>query len=356
MTITARQWDKYVTSLSRINKKAAELMQTYVDSKGLEDVKGVIDYAYALTTKYGTAASELACEMYDECVLLSDLNDKLDKIKAAEPAETATYAETAKAVNGSLKQSPMGNLVASTVERLVKQAGADTTLKNALRDGAFFAWIPHGDTCAFCLTLASRGWQRASKRIVKGGHAEHIHANCDCTFAVKFDPFDEVEGYEPDHYKQLYDLAEGENSDEKIKSLRRILDKVEIGNDINISENKAEIKNAIWLSETFGGKVKLLPRDMTKMTPDYEWNGKLWDLKTPVSNTGNSIDKLVHHGMKQIQENAGGIMLNLENNDLDFDTAMNIASRRIQREKSSHSLGDIKLIVKNKDLYKVKDI
>ena len=47
------------------------------------------------------------------------------------------------------------------VSRLVKRAGADTTLKNAQRDGAEFAWVPHGDSCAFCLTLASRGWQRA---------------------------------------------------------------------------------------------------------------------------------------------------------------------------------------------------
>lgn len=50
------------------------------------------------------------------------------------------------------------------VSRLVKRAGADTTLKNAQRDGAEFAWVPHGDSCAFCLTLASRGWQRASQR------------------------------------------------------------------------------------------------------------------------------------------------------------------------------------------------
>ena len=45
-------------------------------------------------------------------------------------------------------------------------------LKNALRDGAEFAWVPNGDTCAFCMTLASRGWQRASKRAIKNGHAE----------------------------------------------------------------------------------------------------------------------------------------------------------------------------------------
>ena len=53
-------------------------------------------------------------------------------------------------------------------------------LKNAVRDGAEWAWVPHGDTCPFCITLASNGWQKASRKVLKGGHAEHIHANCDC--------------------------------------------------------------------------------------------------------------------------------------------------------------------------------
>lgn len=90
-------------------------------------------------------------------------------------------------------------------------------LKNALRDGAEFAWVPNGDTCAFCMTLASRGWQRASKKAIKNGHAEHIHANCDCTYAIRFDPEVNVEGYDPDAYLKAYRDA---GSD--VNELRRI--------------------------------------------------------------------------------------------------------------------------------------
>ena len=104
---------------------------------------------------------------------------------------------------------------------MVKQAGADTTLRNALRDGAEFAWVPAGDTCAFCLTLASRGWQRASKKAVKGGHAEHIHSNCDCTYAIRFDGKGGVAGYDPDKYRAMYDAAEGDTPREKINAMRR---------------------------------------------------------------------------------------------------------------------------------------
>ena len=103
-----------------------------------------------------------------------------------------------------MKQSQ--SKVPATVARLVKQVGADTTLKNAKRDGAQFAWIPHGDTCAFCITLASRGWQYMSDEALKGGHAEHIHANCDCEYAVRFDGHSTVAGYDPDKYLEEYEM------------------------------------------------------------------------------------------------------------------------------------------------------
>ena len=49
---------------------------------------------------------------------------------------------------------------ASGVSRLVKRAGADTTPHNAVRDGAEWAWVPHGDACPFCRMLAYNGWLR----------------------------------------------------------------------------------------------------------------------------------------------------------------------------------------------------
>ena len=73
-------------------------------------------------------------------------------------------------VQGVAKTSRNPEEMGGAVGRLVKQAGADTTPQNALRVGAEFAWVPSGDTCAFCITLASRGWQRASRKAVKGGH------------------------------------------------------------------------------------------------------------------------------------------------------------------------------------------
>lgn len=191
------------------------------------DRQTLIDYAYGIATKYGEASAALSAQMYDAVAELSGAS-----VPAAVPAETASYSEVAKTVNGVIKRTGSESVLTQEVGKLVKKAGADTTLKNAYRDrpkrrsskrrhsGAQVAWIPSGDTCPFCLTLASNGWQNQTEWGANN-HAEHIHANCDCTYAVRFDSDFSVDGYDPDEYKKMYDEAEGSTPNEKINSMRR---------------------------------------------------------------------------------------------------------------------------------------
>lgn len=217
MQISTNDWKNYIDRLAKLNQKAASEMQKYVAANGFADTDALIDFCYALVTKYGEGSAELACQMYDAMAEMANA-----AVDAAVPAATATYAETARAVQGSLLQSPTGLKLPQIADRLVKQAAADTTLQNAIRDHAQWAWVPSGgETCGFCITLASNGWQRASKRVLRGNHATHIHANCDCMFAIRFSENDNVKGYDPDYYKKLYDEAEGTSSKEKINFLRR---------------------------------------------------------------------------------------------------------------------------------------
>lgn len=219
MKIPRKTWDRFIGILRKLTDNASKAVREYVETHTIEtdeDVKALIDYAYAIATRYGEGASAMACEYYDT---LAELAEK--SLPAAVPASTATYAETAKAVNGARLQSQNPEVVSGAVGRLVKQAGVDTTMQNAIRDGIEWAWIPNGDTCAFCMMLASNGWQKASKNALKNGHAKHIHANCDCTYAVRFDPFTEVEGYDPSQYRKTYDDADGRTATEKINAMRR---------------------------------------------------------------------------------------------------------------------------------------
>lgn len=209
MKLTAQTWSEYVARLARLNQSSGQLMADYIAAHGTGDTDALIAYAHALVTKYGEGSAELACQMYDALAAAAKAG-----VPAAEPAQPASYGEVARMVQATKASPPQ---MQRGVSRLVKRAGADTTLKNALRDGAEFAWIPQGDTCAFCLTLASRGWQKASQAAIKGGHAEHIHANCDCEYAIRFDGTSTVAGYDPEKYLRQYRAADGD-----INKLRRV--------------------------------------------------------------------------------------------------------------------------------------
>lgn len=188
----------------------------YVNQRGLKDLDTLTYYAYNVASRYGEGAAALAAQMYDAIAELEKAS-----VQPAEPADTPTYDDVAKTVRGVAKTSQNEEAMGSAVGRLVKQTGADTMLKNAIRDGAEFAWVPNGDTCAFCVMLASNGWKRASKKALKNGHAEHIHSNCDCEYAVRFDSSTTVAGYDPDRYLKMYENADGATWQDKINAMRR---------------------------------------------------------------------------------------------------------------------------------------
>lgn len=219
MDISKRIWKNYIDGLSKVSDTAKQLILKYLDTHPIdtfEDREAFINYCYAVSTKYGEAAAEFACQMYDaeaayEGVLLDP----------AEPSEPASLEEIAKVVNGTLKYALFAEVTASAIGRQVKLTGQDTTLKNAIRDKAYYAWIPMGDTCPFCLSIAAEGWQRATARALAGGHAEHIHGNCDCSYATKHSEETKYSAYDPSKYEKMYDNAEGSTEEEKLNSMRR---------------------------------------------------------------------------------------------------------------------------------------
>ncbi len=366
MMISTKDWLAYINKLALIDKTAAAKMQAYVQKHGFGDTQALIDYAYGIATKYGEGSAALAAEMYD---VIAELSGK--HVPPAEVAPTPEYDEVAKAVNGTAKYRNT-ELVSNAVGRLVKRTGVDTTMKNAIRDGAEWAWIPHGDTCAFCLTLASRGWQKASKAALKGGHAEHIHAHCDCTYAISFDGKPKYESYDPNKYLEMYENAEGSSSKDKINALRRELRKDPVRRDkINAQKRKAykndkmakhkgrgydvtkeyfedstpkrglidyeegfdkdnrpdEVRTAKIIHEQLGGDIILKAEKAGQKNPDYEWMGALWDLKT--TTTEKAANSAVKSGMKQIRTNPGGVILNYEDNDFSMDELISVIDKRM---------------------------
>lgn len=217
MEISSKQFKKYQKAMAGLSTKATNEMAKWIASRGgyqLIQFEDAIAYAYALATKYGEASAALSALMYDT---IADLSGAA--VPPAIVAETATIGEVSKCIYGASSFSQNDDYISEIVGRLVKQAGADTTLQNARRDGAEFAWIGTGDSCAFCELLSNNGWQYASSDTIKGNHAEHIHANCDCQFMIRFNQDTTVRGYHPN--TDLYYEIEGDTMEEKANTLRR---------------------------------------------------------------------------------------------------------------------------------------
>ena len=290
MQITARTWNEYIARLSKLNEKAGQQMAEYVAAHGIEDGPALIAYAHALVTKYGEGSAELACQMYDALAEAQGVT-----LPAAEPAATAEYGEVARMVNATKRQNPAN--LPNGVRRLVKRAGADTTLHNAIRDGAEWAWVPHGDTCPFCIMLASNGWRKASAKLLKGGHAEHIHANCDCEFAVRFDGSTSVAGYDPEKYLRQYRAA---GSD--VNAMRRI-DYAAHRERINAQKRAAYAARKASTIEDEAAKIKAIKDTMTKQVLALPESAQEV-LKAYTGFTATRVNFAIRHGSisPQIQE------------------------------------------------------
>lgn len=212
MQITSTEWLDYVTRLSQINQKASDLLNEYIQLHGTEDMYPIIEYAYSLVNRYGGASSELACQMYDQLAKLQNAD-----VLGAVPSDLPEMSDVARAINGTKDKL---NGPADAIGRLVKKSASDTMLQNAKRDGAEYAWINHGDSCVYCKYLSSFGWLHAN--LNNGNrYLGHIHNNCDCEFAIRFDGKSTVEGYDPDKLQQEIENADGDTIDEKINSMRR---------------------------------------------------------------------------------------------------------------------------------------
>lgn len=219
MIVSEEAWTRYTDLLSKVDNEATQKMLKFIERHPIEDASDIdawIAYAFGLSTKYGEAAAALAAEMYDEIGALEG-----EYLDPAEPADTASADEVRMTVLGVLDSVVDHAVVAMAVGRLVKRAGADTVLRNAIRDKAYYCWIPLGDTCAFCLSIAAEGWKHAYADAMKNGHAEHIHANCNCQYAVKHKEETEYASYHEAAYQRIYDSAEGDTKESKLNSLRR---------------------------------------------------------------------------------------------------------------------------------------
>ena len=190
------------------------------------------------------------------------------------------------------------------------------------------------------------------KEFDPGVTAPPFHVNCRSTTAPYFD--DEfslgeraARGEDGKTYYVPSDMTykewKGKQDETPIENNNK-QNKIIIPNGYDINKHSKEIKNANIINNEYGGNIQMLNERVDQKTADMLWNDKLWEIKNVSSHS--SIDHAIRNGLKQIIDNQGGIILNVDNSKLELDEIKNVIQKRFNRAGEEYKNLNV-IIVKN---------
>ena len=159
----------------------------------------VVSAVNAVLDAYSLAAGQASADFFDasrEIAVGSRLGAAVATGRDPDATEGAIRAFVDKVLKGDIDS--FNSAVLSRVGYELKRSAGQTMMENAARDPLKprFARVPGGgETCKFCLMLASRGFVYHSKKAA--GSFDHYHDGCDCKVVCSWDNGG-VEGYDPD--------------------------------------------------------------------------------------------------------------------------------------------------------------
>lgn len=190
------------SALRKVYENAiAEFLDTIDASMNIAELREV---AAAIAAKYRMLGSELGALWYDVCAELAGLDLEpamLEDLDLEEVARSVAQAETIEEFENAFRQN-------------IWDAMRNTGMSNVWREyergmsGARWARVPVGETCAWCLMLASNGAWYLSEESALRESAGRYHNHCDC-IAVYFADAEEIDGYDALYdYKAMYYAAD----------------------------------------------------------------------------------------------------------------------------------------------------
>lgn len=193
--------DRFTDGINAISEDArARLADALASIDWTLDVAQVREAVVNVMQAYCSEATDvvamLAAEFYDGLRAI-EVGERMGAL-ALSGRDPAATEGAVRAFAQLLVEGKREAFVARCSERLdyeCKVAAAQACMENARRDRhkPKFARVPAGgETCDFCLMLASRGFVYASEQ-----SASHAHANCDCRVVPSWKAMG-VQGYDPD--------------------------------------------------------------------------------------------------------------------------------------------------------------
>ncbi len=178
------------------------------ERSGGGDVAALRDAAYeaiedVLAYYADTCAAARAAEYYDAVRKAQGFPGSYSAVAESLRNPDATLGAVRYFVGKVVDGAPQAflSLCLSRVDEETRMAANKCVAHNSIKDPAkpYYGRVPRGETCGFCLMLASFGFYA---KTIKA--AEHSHANCDCRIVPGFDGETIVKGYDPDGMYDRY--------------------------------------------------------------------------------------------------------------------------------------------------------
>lgn len=164
---------------------------------------GLLEVVPLLVAEYGAVAASLAAEFFEDVATVAAL---VPVVNRAAEVRGATRWAAGGLWTGQAESSL--SLLGGAVVKNTFQYARDTVHESTRRTGGLrYARVPRGgDTCKFCITMASRGGVYASKRSA-GGEGNEYHDHCYCVPTPIRSEDDYPSGYDPDSLYEMYQAA-----------------------------------------------------------------------------------------------------------------------------------------------------
>lgn len=165
----------------------------------------MLEFLPELVAAYGDAAALLGADWYD---MLRDVPPSAARFSAvmASPVDAEPVRASTRWGLGPLFQGDPDaalSLLAGSTQRLVMQPFRSTVFDSANTDPVrmYYARVPVGQTCRFCVMVASRGFvYRTAER---AGESNDWHDDCNCMIVPGTGPSDYPEGFDLAEYQRL---------------------------------------------------------------------------------------------------------------------------------------------------------
>lgn len=189
-------------------RPALESLLKSWEREGGGDIAALRERAYetieaALGYYADTCAAARAAEYYDAVRASQSFPGKYQAVAESMRDPDATLGAVRYFIGKVVDGTPEAfvSMCLARVDEEIRRAANRCVAHNASKDPAkpWYARVPRGETCGFCLMLASFGFYAKTEKA-----ADHAHDGCDCRIVPGFPGETKVRGYDPDGMYERY--------------------------------------------------------------------------------------------------------------------------------------------------------